>query len=195
MRAYWVIPAICYGPFLALEFLIIDSALRPDTTILAFVGLYIFLPLLAFLLASLLCASDAGLPLKLLFPVVLLVSIPLCYQLIEAGGLPRGGLSLTHLSADFSLALLIVFSPAVLGCALGFIVRTIRKRRAQHEQTTARTQTGKARHTRTPKSRQGVKAPPLTVRLNTARRVQAGLGVGRRTEMIAPQVSRSRRRS
>jgi hypothetical protein len=194
MKARWVIPALCYGPFLALEFLIIDSTLRLDTSILAFASLYVFLPLLAFLFALLLCASNAGLPLKFLFPAVALVGVLSGYQLIETGGIPRDGLNLTHLSADFGLALLVVFSPAALGTAAGFIVRAIGKREKQREQTSFRAQTGATGRTRIPRLRQNVKAPPLTVHLNTARRVRAAAGMGRRAGMTAPQSPRPKRR-
>jgi hypothetical protein len=171
------------------EFFAIDSALRPMTSIFAFSSLYVFLPLLSFALALILCASGANLFLKLLFPVVSLIAIPLGYPLIEADGYLNSNLSLEHFSADFGLALLVAFSPAALGTAVGLIIRAVGKRtkipskttvtaqKSVNTRTAAGARRGSGARTRSGsgtrrKVRSGTGPPPLTVRLNTATRTQ-----------------------
>jgi hypothetical protein len=153
-------------------------------------------------LALILCASSANLFLKLLFPVVSLVIIPLGYPLIEANGYLSDNLSLEHLSADLGLALLVAFSPAVLGTVVGFIIRTVGKHMKAPSKTTGTAQksvsarTGGGSRTRPgsgtrTKTRSNTGMPPLTVKLNTATRARSnarsnvGLNRGVRTQVGA----------
>jgi hypothetical protein len=173
-----------------MEFFAIDNALRPMTSVFAFTSLYVFLPLLSFALALILCASGANLFFKLLFPVVSLITIPLGYSLIEADRGIGSNLSLEHLSADLGLALLIAFLPATLGTVIGLIIRVVemrgRKRRqaaaATRKGTNTRTAAGARRGSGTlarsgpgtrAKTRSGTGPPPLTVQLNTTARTRS----------------------
>ncbi|MDR1083119.1 MAG: hypothetical protein LBL27_04545 [Coriobacteriales bacterium] len=127
MRARWIVPVICYSVLLAAEIIVAGNSLLPKTTGLAFANLYLLVPLLSFILALILSATNTNLFLKLFFPVVSLVVLPFSYLLYESrDGSP---VDLKHLAPDFGLALIVAFAPAVLGSIIGFILWGVKKRR------------------------------------------------------------------
>jgi hypothetical protein len=127
MGTRWIMPVVCYALLIAAEIFAVGSTLLPQTNPFAFVGLHLFIPALSLLLALLLSAAGTNLLLKLLFPIVALAVMPFCYLLSESKG--ASAVDLNHLSADFGLALIFVFAPAVLGTIIGLIVSAVGARR------------------------------------------------------------------
>jgi hypothetical protein len=120
-------PVVCYTLLITAEILAVGSTLLPQTNPFAFVGLHLFVPACSLLLALLLSASNAHLLLKLLFPIVALAVLPFGYVLYES----RGTLAIdpNHLSADFGLAMIFAFAPAVFGTIIGLIISAVGARR------------------------------------------------------------------
>jgi hypothetical protein len=132
-------PVICSVLLVAAETFAVGSMLLPQTTILSFVGLYLLVPTLSLLAGLLLGASSTHLLLKLLFPVVSLVGIPLGYLFTEAAD--GSVIDLRYLSTDLGLALIIALLPAVLGTVVGLMARAITNRQSQKSNKRSRTGT------------------------------------------------------
>jgi hypothetical protein len=129
MRARWVVPLICYGALLAVDILVIGLMALPQTTVYVFASFYLLVPALSFCLALFLCVTETHLSSKLLFPVVALVALPLVYLLYDSQSAPVTDLG--HLSADFGLALIVTFAPAVVGTFTGLVVWAFKKQQVK----------------------------------------------------------------
>lgn len=126
MKARWIMPVICYGLLIAVETFAVSNILFPITSVFAFIGLYLLVPALTFILALLLCATDTNPVLKFLFPLAAFAIIPLSYLLYELQNDPA--ITLEHLSIDLGLALIIALAPAILGAIMGLAARAVGKR-------------------------------------------------------------------
>ncbi|MDR2106159.1 MAG: hypothetical protein LBP24_01980 [Coriobacteriales bacterium] len=137
MMSRWVTPAICYSLFVIFEILAVGIVSLPTASTLAFIGLYLLVPALAFILSLLLGASSAHLFSKLAFPPVALGGILLGYLFCEAA--EGSVIDLRYLVTDLGLALSIALIPAALGTAIGLVTRAITNRPGMRKGAGSRT--------------------------------------------------------
>jgi hypothetical protein len=172
MGTRWIMPIVCYALLITAEILAIGSTLLPQTNPFAFVGLHLFVPAFSLLLALLLSASNAHLLLKLLFPIVALAVLPFGYVLYES----RGTLAVdpNHLSADFGLAMIFAFAPAVFGTVIGLIISAVGTRR--QKKLAASRSSSLAKRTRTTAGAGARSAYGTSAKRNTGGAYHTGAG-------------------